>query len=99
MFLVGCAEPETVPPAPGVVPDSGGLQPVGSPLRIDFWRAEAGVIAAVSRLTGARPDDRRRVPGCGDVVEWPDGLRLVFVGGDFRGWAFQARTEGVNCAV
>ncbi|MDJ0825185.1 MAG: hypothetical protein QNJ16_06760 [Rhodobacter sp.] len=93
----GCTGPGPAPVGPVLVPDAAGLQPVGSPLRIDFGRAEAGVIAAVSRLTGADPSVRRKVPGCGQVVFWPDGLQLVFASGAFRGWAYEGRTAGLIC--
>ena len=96
-ILAACASPAPVPPPVGLVPDAGGLQPNGTALRIDFGRAEAGVIAAVSRLRGVAPDGRAAVPGCGDVVAWDDGLRLFFSVGDVRGWAFQGRSAGVVC--
>ncbi len=102
VFLAACAEVEPAPavlaPARGVVPDAGGLQPVGSPLRIDFWRDRPGVIAAVARLKGTAPETQATVPGCGDVVSRRDGLRLTFVDGDFRGWMWDGRSAGVVCA-
>lgn len=74
-------------PNAGVALAADGLRPVGSELRIDFGRAEAGVITAVSKLLDVGYDRRDIVPGCGDIVVWEDWLRLVFVDGDFRGWA------------
>lgn len=91
--------PAAAPPPQGLVPDAGGLQPNDSPLRIDFGRAEAGVIAAVSRLKGTGPETRRTVPGCGDVAVWADGLTLIFAGGDFRGWARNGASAGRVCGV
>jgi len=83
------AEPEAPPPA-GLTPDATGLQPAGSPLRIDFGRAQDGVIAAVTRLLGSAPASRTRNGECGaglvTAVRWENGLTLNFLEGDFRGW-------------
>jgi hypothetical protein len=74
-------------PAQGLVPDSGGLQPNGTPLRIDFGRAESGVIPAVSRLLGEDPAFRGPLAGCSlTAVRWSAGLTLWFDGGAFVGW-------------
>lgn len=97
VFLAACAAPAPSAPPVGLVPDAGGLQPNGTTLRIDFGRAETGVVAAVSRLVGAGPAVRRSVPGCGDLAVWPDGLGLVFVEGTFRGWRRDASAAGVTC--
>ncbi len=70
-----------------------GLQPGGTTLRIDFGRAEEGVIAPVSRLLGAQPVARGPVTGCGRAVTraaWPDGLTLYFQDGDLAGWSAPA---------
>ncbi len=73
----------------GLVPDGGGVQPVGSDLRIDFGRDKAGVVEAVSRLVGARPSSDVTNAECGagpvNTVSW-DGLDLTFMEGDFLGW-------------
>ena len=78
----------------GLVPDSGGLQPAGSDLRIDFSRAEAGAIDTVSRLLGARPARIVDQADCGAgplrAVRWPTGLTLNFQDGDFVGWVVDA---------
>lgn len=97
IFLTGCTAtaPEVV--AAGLVPDAGGLQPNGSPLRIDFGRARLGVIQSVTRLKARPAAAPYEVPGCGSVVYWPDGLGLVFVDGDFRGWVLGERSAGVKC--
>lgn len=101
MFLAGCAAPVAprsgVTPAVGLVPDTGGLQPNGTPLRIDFGRDMTGVITAVTRLKQAAPEPLYEVPGCGVVLVWEDGLRLTFVAGDFRGWALGERRAGTVC--
>ena len=97
VFITACAAPVAKPAPVGVVPDAGGLQPAGTHLRIDFWRDGAGVLTAVNRLKGSEPTQKFTVPGCGDVVVWPDGLRLIFVEGDFRGWVMGDRREGVIC--
>lgn len=69
------------------MPDALGLQPNGTTLRIDFGRAEAGVIPAVSRLLGEGPAFRGAVPGCAlTAAGWDDGLTLWFDRGSFVGW-------------
>ncbi len=94
---MGCDVSDPLPPAVGLVPDAGGLQPNGTSLRIDFGRHETGVIAAVTRLKAMAATPLHQVPGCGVVVVWPDGLRLTFVDQNFRGWALGARSAGVIC--
>lgn len=80
--------PSSAPDGNGVTPDSTGLQPGGTDLRIDFGRAQEGVIETVSRLLGSDPTDITTSPDCGDVTAayWRSGLTLNFVEGDFRGW-------------
>jgi hypothetical protein len=80
--------PTSAPDGNGVTPDSAGLQPGGTDLRIDFGRAQEGVIDTVSRLLGTDPLDITTSPDCGDVTAayWRNGLTLNFVEGDFRGW-------------
>lgn len=80
--------PSSAPEGNGVTPDSTGLQPGGTDLRIDFGRAQEGVIDTVSRLLGSDPTDITTSPDCGDVTAayWRSGLTLNFVEGDFRGW-------------
>lgn len=92
--LSGCtlAVPPAMTPAQpaGLTPDAFGLQPAGTDLRIDFGRAQAGVIETVSRLLGDDPSDvtTNRECGAGAVTaaRWPNGLTLNFLDGDFRGW-------------
>lgn len=89
--LAACTQlplPSSAPDGNGVTPDSTGLQPGGTDLRIDFGRAQEGVIDTVSRLLGSDPTDITTSPDCGDVTAayWRSGLTLNFVEGDFRGW-------------
>jgi hypothetical protein len=90
--LTACTPMVEMPTVPTsfdrVTADSEGLQPVGSDLRIDFGRAQEGVIETVSRLLGSDPTDITTSPDCGDVTAayWRAGLTLNFVEGDFRGW-------------
>ncbi|WP_139838557.1 hypothetical protein [Pseudoruegeria aquimaris] len=66
------------------------LQPIGSALRIDFGRAEAGTVAAVSRLVGAQP--RARIPcsnGAGAAQRWANGLTLYFLREGLHGWRLE----------
>lgn len=96
LLLAGCAMPfdgaseqGAAPDADGLFLSSSGLQPAGTPLRIDFGRAQSGVISAVSRLLGAPPEGQSANRECGagpvTVVSY-DGLDLLFRNGDFRGW-------------
>jgi hypothetical protein len=74
----------------GLTPDSAGLQPGGTDLRIDFGRAEDGVIETVSRLVGSNPDDVTLIEECGagpvTAAYWQNGLTANFLDGDFVGW-------------
>ena len=80
---------------PPLTPDAAGLQPAGTDLRIDFGRAQAGVIETVSRLLGDDPSDIGTIGECGagpvTAAYWDDGLTLNFLDGDFRGWALTRR--------
>ncbi|MCX7646909.1 MAG: hypothetical protein N2Z62_16640 [Rhodobacteraceae bacterium] len=85
----------------GLTPDPAGLQPHGTPLRIDFGRAQEGVVVAVSRLKDQAPAASMGRPGCAAAdteVVWRDGLALAFRGGTFVGWrdAF-GRSAGETC--
>jgi len=96
IFLAGCTATPTGPPAVGLTPDAGGLQPNGTELRIDFRRARAGVIAAVSKLKGEGPTGRMLREPCEEIVTWRDGLRLIFVDGGFVGWATDTGSAAVK---
>ena len=90
--------PATAPP-PAFAPDPGGIALVGSPLRIDFGRAEEGVIAAVTRLEGAGPRDAAACSGGTRALRWPSGLALHFRDGAFLGWSRQDGSgAGLTCA-
>jgi len=88
--LSACATALPQPQATGLMPDSGGLQPAGTNLRIDFSRAEAGAVETVSRILGARPAATVDQAECGAgpvrAVRWQSGLTLNFQDGDFAGW-------------
>ena len=93
LALSACG-PAPPPQIAGLVPDSGGLQPAGTNLRIDFSRAEAGAIDTVSRILGARPSEIVDQTECGAgpvrAVRWQSGLTLNFQDGDFVGWVVDA---------
>jgi hypothetical protein len=102
-LLAACA-PSSGPdrtPGVGLVPDTLGLQPNGSTLRIDFGRAEPGVIPAVSRLLGEAPAFRGNVPGCAlTAARWDEGLTLWFDRGSFVGWTeATGASSGRVCAA
>lgn len=89
--LTACTQLPLPTSAPGgVTPDSAGLQPGGTDLRIDFGRAEAGVIETVSRLVGSDPTDVTLIEECGagpvTAAYWRNGLTANFLDGDFVGW-------------
>lgn len=98
-FSACAAAPEAERP-PSFTPDADGIAIVGSPLRIDFGRAELGAVAAVSRLEGEAP---RQTVLCGDgvrAVRWASGLSLHFREGAFLGWSVADGTAaGIGCAV
>ncbi|MEY3004094.1 MAG: hypothetical protein RLZZ491_1270 [Pseudomonadota bacterium] len=78
-------------PAPSVLSlDGQGIQPSVSQLRIDFGRAQVGVIDTVSRLLGESPDEIVTNAECGagpvTAARWDDGLTLNFQDGAFVGW-------------
>lgn len=103
-LLAGCTlgtpapEPAAPPPA-GLTPDAEGLQPAGTTLRIDFGRAQPGVIDAVTRLLGEGPASVTRNGECGaglvTAARWTNGLTLNFLEGDFRGWVVDAPGQPV----
>lgn len=89
LALAGCiGAPE--PDIPPFTLDGNGLEPSLSGLRIDFGRAQAGVIDTVTRLMGTGPAEVVTQAECGagpvTAARWEDGLVLNFLGGDFRGW-------------
>ena len=106
MFLTACQSVPARAPDVGLVLAGDGLRPPNSDLRIDFGRAEPGVIAAVSKLMAQDFTNRNSVAGCGDLVRWSDDIELTFITGNFRGWAakperffnangvFQSRPDG-----
>lgn len=95
LALAGCvgAVPEPEVSGGPVVPillDGGGIEPMGTGLRIDYGRDGPGVIDTVSRLQGAGPARQLTSAECGapgiTAAQWSDGLILVFRNGAFAGW-------------
>lgn len=91
LALAGCiggGAPGPLAPTGPVVPirlDAGGIEPVGTGLRIDFGRAQPGVLDTVGRLR----DDRPAPVACaapGVTATAFGDLTLVFRDGAFRGW-------------
>jgi hypothetical protein len=114
MTLSGCVTTSDEPDLPPFTLDGNGIEPTISRLRIDFGRAQVGVIETVSRLLGERPQSVTRVAECGagpmTIAQWEGGLALNFIDEDFRGWVtsdptlpvaggFVARQERVNMPV
>jgi hypothetical protein len=92
------AAPEPAGPGGPLVPapDPEGIAVQGSPLRIDFGRAQAGVIAAVARLEGRGPAATVDCAGGVSALRWDSGLTLHFRGGAFLGWA---RPDGTSAGI
>lgn len=92
--LAACTETTTVTRASGDValrPDRGGLAVAGGQ-RIDFGRAEAGTVAAVTRLLGT-PLSSGVNGECGagptKIVKYR-GMDLLFRDGAFAGWVAES---------
>lgn len=99
LALAACAPAPRAAPPPAYAPDAGGIAILGTGQRIDFGRAEAGAIAAVTRLQGQAPDDRVACPSGATAVRWADGLSLHVADGAFLGWAApDGTTAGMPCA-
>jgi len=90
LALSACVTTAREPDVPAFTLDSGGIAPTISGLRIDFGRAQTGVIETVSRLLDERPAAITTNPECGagtvTSALWEDGLTLNFIDGDFVGW-------------
>jgi hypothetical protein len=99
LAVAACAPtPEAAPP-PAFAPDADGIALIGTTQRIDFGRAEAGVVAAVTRLEGRGAVATTGCPGGATAVRWPSGLSLHFADGAFLGWARPDGTSaGLHCA-
>jgi hypothetical protein len=90
--------PEAAPP-PAFAPDADGIALIGTPQRIDFGRAQEGVIAAVTRLEGRGPAATTACLSGVTAVRWPSGLSLHFADGAFLGWAdTDGGAAGLPCA-
>lgn len=92
VLLGGCVGTQGPLPNGPIVPfllDLNGIEAVGTGQRIDFGRAEAGVIQTMTRLQGAAPTTLACVnPGVTTVL-WDDGVSLSFLDGSFAGWGSQ----------
>jgi hypothetical protein len=98
LALAACTPTTEAARPPAFAPDSSGIALVGSPLRIDFGRAEEGVVSAVTRLEGRGPVGTTSCPGGTTAVRWASGLTLHFRGGAFLGWArADGAAAGIGC--
>ena len=81
--------PDDIPFLFNVAPD--GIHLSDSDLRIDFGRAEQGVVAAMTKLMFEPPESSVLNAECGagpiKTVTWKEGLSLLFQNGAFRGWS------------
>lgn len=72
-----------------------GLNVPGVGQQISFGRAEAGTIAAVTKLLSTPPQSRATNDECGigsvTTVSWMEGLNLLFQNGNFQGWSSDAQ--------
>jgi hypothetical protein len=89
-LLAACVSAPSEPEPPVFTLDARGIQPTVSRLRIDFGRAQVGVVDTVSRLLGERPAQVTTNAECGagpvTAAAWADGLTLNFQEGRFVGW-------------
>ncbi|MEM7723020.1 MAG: hypothetical protein AAF376_11655 [Pseudomonadota bacterium] len=90
LALSACVTTPSEPEPPIFVLDGRGIAPSVTGLRIDFGRAQVGVVDTVSRLLQEQPVSIGTNPTCraGPVtsVAWEDGLTLNFIDGAFLGW-------------
>lgn len=90
LALSACVSTPREPEPPVMTLDASGLRPTISQLRIDFGRAQTGVIDTVSRLLNEGPDTITTTAECGagpvTAAAWDDGLTLNFQDGRFVGW-------------
>lgn len=101
--LAACAAPTSTTRDSGTTPlrpDPNGLAIPGSAQRIDFGRAEAGTVEAVTKLLGAPPLGRSVNSECGagptTIVKYGP-IDLLFLDGAFRGWVTDdIRTAAAN---
>ena len=99
LALGACVGTPREPEPPVLTLDAAGIQPTVSQLRIDFGRAQPGVIDTVSRLLGDGPEAVTTNAECGagpvTSATWEDGLTLNFQNGDFVGWVSSDPDLGV----
>lgn len=88
--LSACVTTPREPAPPPLSLDAQGIQPSVSALRIDFGRAQVGVIDTVTRILGSGPTQIATNTECGagsvTAASWRDGLTLNFQDGMFVGW-------------
>jgi len=91
LVLSACVSSAPTEPEPSALTlDAGGLQPTISGLRVDFGRAQLGVVDTVSRLLGDRPQittNSNCSTGPLTIAQWRDGLTLNFQDNAFVGWS------------
>jgi len=79
---------ESVPPV--LMLDAQGIEHTASQTRLDFGRAQDGVIDSISRVLNERPASITTNAECGagpvTAAAWPDGLTLNFQQDAFVGW-------------
>ncbi len=89
-LLSACVTTEREPDLPTFTLDGSGIAPSVSGLRIDFGRAQVGVIDTVTRLLDDAPVAVTTNAECGagpvTAAVWEDGLTLNFMDGNFMGW-------------
>jgi len=89
-LLAACVTTPREPEPPPLSLDQRGIQPTVSQLRIDFGRAQVGVVDTVTRLLGEGPAQVTTNADCGagpvTAASWSDGLTLNFQDETFVGW-------------
>jgi hypothetical protein len=89
-LLAACVTTPREPEPSVLTLDARGIQPTVSQLRVDFGRAQMGVVDTVTRLLGEGPAQVVTNAECGagpvTAASWSDGLTLNFQEGNFVGW-------------
>ncbi len=77
--------------------DAQGISVDGSGQRIDFGRAQAGVIETMTRLQGRAPTILPCDLSTRSAARWQDGPLLVFRNGNLVGWSNEGNGAGETC--
>ena len=90
VVVSACVTTPSEPAPPVLRLDAQGIQHTASQTRLDFGRAQDGVIDSISRVLDERPTSVTTNAECGagpvTAAAWSDGLTLNFQDDSFVGW-------------